>query len=193
MRATGYSAVELVFAVGLAVTLAGVAVPEYRTALDDFRTAGAARYVAARLQRARMDAVARSAFVALQFTTDASGYTYAVYVDGNGNGVLARDIARGIDKRTLGPERLSDLFAGVEFGALPSLPPVDAGGTLPGSDPVRLGTANSVSFGPMGTSTSGTLYIRGRGGAQYAARVYGDTGKTRLLKFDRGSRRWNPL
>jgi len=48
--------VELACAVTLMATLASVAVPPLLAGLDEFRTSGAARHVAARLQRARMDA-----------------------------------------------------------------------------------------------------------------------------------------
>ncbi len=175
------------------MTLSAIAIPQTLAALDDIRTAAAAQYVAARFQRARMEAVVRSTAVAGVFTADAVGYTYAVYVDGNGNGVLARDISRGVDRRIAPPERLSNQFAGVEFGALPGLPAIDAGSTPPGTDPVRLGSGNSASFAASGTCTSGTVYLKGRGGAQYAVRIYGDTGKTRRLKFDRTSSQWKPL
>jgi hypothetical protein len=37
------------------------------------------------------------------------------------------------------------------------------------------------------------VYIRGRGGAQYAVRIFGETGKTRMVKFDRRTGRWRPL
>ncbi|PYR06303.1 MAG: hypothetical protein DMG00_19100, partial [Acidobacteria bacterium] len=66
--AAGYSIVEVMFVVGLVATLSGVAVPQMLAALDDFRATGAARYMAARLQRARMEAVMRSAEVAVKFT-----------------------------------------------------------------------------------------------------------------------------
>jgi hypothetical protein len=138
--------------------------------------------------------VLRSASVAVVFTQDSAGaYAFAVYVDGNGNGVLSRDISRGIDRRIGAVERLSDQFSGVDFGAIPGLPPIDAGGTPAGSDPIRLGSGNSASFAPLGSATSGTLYLRGRGGAQYAVRIFGDTGRTRRLKFDRAVRQWKPL
>jgi hypothetical protein len=127
------------------------------------------------------------------FTQDATGYSYAVYVDGNGNGVLARDIQGGIDRRIGAIERLSEQFPGVDFGTISGLPPIDPGGSAPGSDPIRLGSGNSASFAPSGTATSGTVYVRGRAGAQYAVRIFGDTGKTRRLKFDRVVRQWMPL
>jgi len=175
------------------MTLSAVAIPQFLTGLDESRTAGAAHYLSTRFQRARMEAVTRSATVAVLFTQDSTGYSYAVYVDGNGNGVLTRDIQRGIDRRIGAVERLSEQFTGVDFGAISGLPAIDPGGTPPGADPIRLGSGNSASFAAAGTSTSGTVYIRGRGGSQYAVRIFGDTGKTRRLKFDRSVRQWKPL
>ena len=189
----GYSLIEVVFATGMAVTMSAVAVPQCLTAIDDFRASGAARYISARLQRARMEAVVRSTEVAMQFTEGVGGYRYAVYRDGNRNGVLTRDIQDGIDRLIASTERLPEQFTGVDFGAIPALPPVDAGGTPPGTDPIRLGAGGFASFSPAGTSSPGTVYIRSRRGAQYAVRIFGETGKTRMLKFDRGTRKWRPL
>jgi type II secretory pathway pseudopilin PulG len=189
---SGYTIVELLFVLGTVATLSSVAVPPVLAGLDDFRTAGAARHIAARLQRARMDAVVRSADVGLQVTS-AGGYSYAVYVDGNRNGVRTTDIQHGTDKLLVPPERLSDQFPGVDFGAIPGLPAVDSGGTAPGTDPIRLGSSNLATFASAGTSSSGSLYIRGRRNAQYVVRIYGQTGKTRVLKFDARSRQWKGL
>ena len=65
--ATGYSLVELMVVAGLVATLSAIAVPQTLAALDDSRTVGAARYIAARFQRARMEAVMRSAQVGIRF------------------------------------------------------------------------------------------------------------------------------
>jgi type II secretory pathway pseudopilin PulG len=189
----GYSLLELMFVLGVGITGITVAVPQYLAAIDDFRASGATRYISARLQQARMEAVMRSADVAVQFTETPDGYTYAVYRDGNRNGVLTQDIRRGTDTRIGAVERLSNHFTGVDFGAVPGLPAVDSGGTPPGSDPIRLGAGSLASFSAQGTSSSGTVYIRSRRDAQYAVRLYGQTGKTRMLKFDRATGRWRPL
>ena len=94
----------------------------------------------------------------------------------------------------MGPvERLPDNFGSVDFGTMPGLPAIDSGGTPPGSDPIRLGSSRSATFAPLGTSSSGTVYIRGRGNQQFAIRIYGATGKTRILKFNEQSGQWNPL
>ena len=190
--AAGYSLIELLFALALAATTGALAVPQTLTALDDARAAGAARYVAARLQRARMEAIARSNTVGLKFTLTGSHYVYATYLDGNGNGIRTSEITSGIDPQLLAPERLIDAFSGVDFGALPGLPSVDPGGTPPGTDPVRLGASNIASFSAQARCTPGSIYIRGQR-AQYVVRVYGDTGRTRILKFDPRTNRWRPL
>jgi prepilin-type N-terminal cleavage/methylation domain-containing protein len=190
---SGYSLVELVCVMAIVGTLGALTVPGLLATLDDLRALGAARYVAARLQRARMEAVARSSDVALQFVSTADGYAYGVYVDGNGNGIRTADIQHGIDRELMPPEHLPALFNGVDFGVLPGLPPVDSGSSPPGTDPIKLGSSNILTFSPIGTASPGSLYLLGRRGAQYVVRVSGETGRARVLKFDPAARRWNPL
>jgi type II secretory pathway pseudopilin PulG len=189
----GYSLLELLFAVGLLLTMSTVTTPYLLAGIDEYHTAAAARYMSARLHRTRMEAVMRSCPVAVRFEQARDGrYGFAVYVDGNRNGVLAHDIARRID-RSIGPaEFLADSFAAVEFGTLPGLPAVDIGGTPPGDDPIRLGAASAVTFTPLGTATPGSLFIRGRR-TQYVVRIFGETGKTRVQKFNTHTRQWKPL
>ena len=187
-----FSFIEILFVLGTAAIVTGVAVPEMLATLDDSRTAAAARYVSTRLQRTRMEAVSRNTSAALRFTRLADHYDFTSYADGNRNGVLSRDIQSGIDRLTQPADRLADHFPGVEFGAIPDLPPVDATSTAAGSDPIRLGSSDMVTFTPTGTATSGSLYIRGRRDSQYVVRVYGETGKTRVLKFNAGRGQWMP-
>ena len=157
------------------------------------RTFGAVRYLSAKLRRIRMEAVLRSSNAGLQVTADPAGYAYDAYVDGNGNGIRSADIARGIDRELMPLERLPHLFRGVDFGLAPGLPAIDPSGPAPGSDPIKIGSSNILSFTALGTSTAGSLYVRGARGSQYVIRVFGDSAKVRALKFDSRSRRWSPL
>jgi hypothetical protein len=184
---------ELIFALGLIVTVVATATPQLMLTVDDVRAAAAARFVAAKLQETRMSAITRSTDVGLEFASTPSGYTYAAYMDGNGNGVRSADIQDGVDSPLTMAERLRDRFDGVDFGILPGLPSVDAGSSPPGSDPVKLGTSNILTFTPSGTSSSGSLYLRGRRDLQYVIRIFGETGKTRVLRFDSRARQWRPL
>jgi hypothetical protein len=47
-----------------------------------------------------------------------------------------------------------------------------------------------MSFTPSGTATSGTIYIRGRDGSQFAVRVLGATGRTRVLRYLPARKEW---
>jgi type II secretory pathway pseudopilin PulG len=188
----GYSLIELLFVIGLMVTLSGIAAPQVLAAVDEFRTAGAVRYLTTRLARARMEAALRSTDVALRFTTDASGDSFAVYVDGNNDGVQTVEIQQGVDWQLMPAEHLHDNFSGVAFAVPAGLPAVDSGAPTDG-DALKLGAGNLLSFSALGTSSSGSLYIRGRNGAQYVVRIYGQSGKARALKYDPRGRRWNPL
>ena len=190
--AFGYSLLELMFVMGLTATISGIAVPQILAGLDDYRATGAARYLSTRLQRARMEAVMRSTEVGVRFTETPTGYTFAVYADGNRNGIRAAEIASGTDPMVMASEQLTDNFRGVEFGTLPALPAVDPGGVPPGGDPIRLGTANMATFTPLGTSSSGSLYVRSQR-TQLVVRIFAVTGKTRVLKFDIRTRQWKPL
>jgi type II secretory pathway pseudopilin PulG len=187
--AQGFAAIELLFVAAVVTTVSGIALPPLLRGLDDHRAAGAARYVATRLQKARMEAILRSTAVAVRF---ADSGEFATFVDGNRNGVLSADIRDGIDPPIGASERLEPNFAGVVFGTVPGLPAVDSGGLPPGADPIHLGSSNIASFSPVGTSSSGSVYIRSRT-RQLVVRIYGDTGKTRILGFDDRSRQWKAL
>ncbi len=188
----GYSLIELLFVLGLIVTLGAIAVPQLLTGVDDVRAAGAVRYMATKLHQVRMEAVARSSDVALYVFQTSDGYRFAMYLDGNGDGVRTRDIQDRVDSQLTPFERLPDRFSGVDFGVLPGLPPVDSGSSAPGSDPIKLGSSNILTFTALGSSSTGSLYIRSSRNAQYVIRIYGETGKTRVRKFDARLRRWTP-
>jgi type II secretory pathway pseudopilin PulG len=189
----GHTLIEILFVTGLITTIAAIATPAMLVQVDESRTLGAVRYMSTRLHQTRMEAVARSANTAMRFVPVGESYGYAVYVDGNGDGVRTRDIQRGMDRLIHEQEILPNQFQGVDFGALPGLPAVDPPAPPPGTDPIRLGAANMVTFTAMGTSTAGSLYLRGRRDTQYVIRIFGDTGKIRTLQFDPKTRTWKPL
>jgi len=187
-RSRGFTLTELLMAVALISTLAGIALPMTNDVVDELRTAAAARYLAGQIRNGRMEAIKRSSVVALRFEAASPDYTFASYIDGNHNGVRTADIGRGVDRALTSPQRLRDHFAGVHFSLAAAIPDVD-GNRGGGTDGIRIGSARILSTSPDGTATSGTLYVRGRR-AQYAVRVLGATGRTRVLKYDTGGRSW---
>ncbi|MBI4262914.1 MAG: hypothetical protein HY657_00935 [Acidobacteria bacterium] len=133
---------------------------------------------------ARMQAVARSAYVALKFDGTGSETSVAMFVVGNRNGVRTRDITAGIDRQIDAPARLAEMFPGVSIGL----------STIAGrGEAVRIGSSRLLSFSPISTATSGTIYVRGRDGTQLAVRVVGSTGRTRLLRYLPRTGEWIPF
>lgn len=184
----GLTLLELLFAIALGTTLTAMAVPATRGALDALRAAGAARYMASRVMKIRMEAVRSSAAVALRFEARDDDYVFAPFVDGNGNGVRTSDILSGVDRQAGPYEQLSDKFSGMRFHLPEGLP--DADGAPGGStDGVRIGSSRILTMSPDGTATSGTLYLAGRGW-QYAIRVLGATGRVRVLVFSPADNAW---
>jgi hypothetical protein len=184
----GLTLIELIFVLSLGVVLLGVAIPIGGNVADDMRTAAAARDIAGRITNGRLGAVNRSSAVALRFLASTPDYTFASYVDGNGNGVRTTDIQAGIDRPIGASRQLGSDFRDVRFGLISGLPDVD-GVRSSNTDGVRIGTARMLTMSPDGTATSGTLYIQGRR-AQYAVRVLGATGRTRVLKYEPGAATW---
>jgi prepilin-type N-terminal cleavage/methylation domain-containing protein len=185
----GFTLTELLMALAMAAVLAGVAIPSGLRIVDDFRARGAATYLAHRLGRARIEAIKRSAFVGLRFEASANDYSFTSVADGNDNGLRTNEIVAGTDPALTPAEFLGWNFPGVTFGLLPGTP--DADGSMSASaDGVRVGASAIVSMNPNGSSSSGTLYVRGRRRAQYAVRVLGATGRVRMMKYLEGERRW---
>jgi len=183
---------ELAVVCGVIGTVTATTLPLV-AGLDDARVAAAARYMSSRLAESRMEAIARGRDVAIRFVPAGASYSFTVYLDGNHNGVLARDILRGIDTPIRAPETLSENFRNVIFGVQPGLPPIEPGGASPAGDPIRLGAGNSVSFSALGTATSGTIYLTGPSRAQYAVRIVADTAKIRVYRFAAGTGKWLPM
>ncbi len=189
----GYTLIELMFALGLAATFSVAAGASALTAVDEYRAAGAVRSLSSRLQQARMDAISKGVHVGVRFAHAGTEVTFTVYADGNRNGVRAADIQRGLDLQLRPAARLSDDFPGIAFAVLPGLPSIDNPAQPAGVDPIRTGQADMVVFTPLGTATAGTLYILGGTRRQYALRIFAETGRSRLLRFDARSGTWAPL
>jgi type II secretory pathway pseudopilin PulG len=176
----GYTVIELLFVIVLIVVTIAFAVPPFLVAMDRQRAWAAARYLAARMTLARSYAVTRSANVALRFVNDGRDVSFQMFLDDNHNGVRTVDIGSNVDPAIGAPVRLSELFPGVAIGI----------STEVGSDPVRIGSTDLLSFTPLGTATPGTIYVRGRDGLQLAVRITGPTGRTRVLRYASDTQQW---
>ncbi len=169
-------------AVVCVVTILGsVAAARVLAPLDRSRGYAAARFFAGRLGLARVQAVSRGSAVGFRFDQGPRGITFTVFQDGNGNGIRSADIASGVDREQEPPMALSDQFPGAAIGLTPD---------SPAAEPVQLGRTNLLTFTPIGTATSGTIFISDRAGSQWAVRILGATGRTRVLRYNPATRGW---
>ena len=189
----GAALIDIIVASALAVVMMAIAVPVVGGTLDRERTIVGAQYLAGQLLRARLDSLKRARSVAVRLEVVGNRTEMQLFADGNGNGVLQRDIDRGIDPPLAPLERLDDQARGISLRVNQSI--VDVGGLATfaaGDDPLRIGNTALVTFSPLGSATSGTLYVAAQRGPQMAIRVFGATGRVRVLTFDTPSRQWHP-
>lgn len=187
-RDDGVAMVEVLVVAVLVVSMVGMAVPFTTQAADAIEARNAAGFLAGRIRAARQQAVAQNHAVAVVFDQRQGEWAFRLCTDGNDNGVRRADIASGRDVCETEPQRVSDVFPGIRLALAPHVPEID-GGTGP-SEGVRFGTAAMSSCSAIGHCSPGTLYLRSAHGQQFAVRVAGVTGRTRVLRFDSGQRRW---
>ena len=189
----GATLAEALIATGIIVVAVGISVPLVTTGRHEQRVMNAARHVGGRIVLARAVAARRGATVGIRFTGTGHRVAFRSYVDGNGNGVRAADIESGVDTPVETETRLGDRFDGVRFELSPAAPVIgDSTPAGAGADPVNLGGSDILSLTPLGTATSGTLYLRSREGHQAAVRVLGATARVQVFQFDFQAGRWNP-
>ena len=182
------SLAELVVGMAIIAILTTMAAPVTAHAIDEGRARDAAGFVASRLRLARQQAVFQSTFVALLFDRIGGRWTFRVCADGNGNGVRRAEVTSGADACTEGPYDVARMFPGVGVVVDSTLPGPD--GDASSSDPVRFGSSDVASFSPEGTGSAGSLFLQSQRGTSYVVRMAGVTGRTRILRYDPGSRQW---
>ena len=191
--ARGAAVIDIVVSAALCVVMAAVAVPVIGGTLDRERTIVGTRYLAGQLQRARLESLRRARAVAVRLMVNGDRTELRLFEDGNGNGVLQRDIDRGVDTPLTPPGFLDDHARDVSLRINQAISDIAGGAAVEaGGDPLRIGNTSLVTFSPLGSSTSGTIYVAAHQGPQMAIRVFGATGRVRVLMFDARTRLWHP-
>lgn len=190
--ARGLTSLELV----VVLAVVGALVTATATGAFQLQSALAVRSAAAELSaafvRARAYALTKGMSVAMKFRRDGGRWEWALYRDGNGNGVRNAEITSGVD-RSLG---LAVVWprSDVRPAILQGTPVPDPGS--PGSwldrldDPIRFGSSDLCSFSPLGESTPGSVYLWDGRDRMAVVRVFGRSAKVRTLFHYRGERTW---
>lgn len=181
------SLTEVTLVLAIVSCVLGAALPTLVNATEASRARHAAEFLAGQFRLARQQAVLTGRHNAIVFEDMAGETGWRVCEDRDRDGLSREDIGTGVD-RCQGPaQALSLWFSQVRVGYAPGVPNLE--GEIDAA-PLRFGLARMAVFSPMGTSSSGTVAVLGPGGSQFMVRVAGVTGRTRVLRFDRGRRAW---
>jgi type II secretory pathway pseudopilin PulG len=190
----GFALNELLIGMMILGTLLSIIVPTALQLRQSVSIRSAVHETTVAFYRARSYAISRNRNVGVKFRQTAIGWEWALYADGNGNGVRTAEIVSGVDPYlgALYPWNRNDVLPGIMTGI--RVP--DPGS--PGSyldridDPIRFNNSDICSFSPMGESTPGSVYLWDSHDRMAVVRVFGRTAKIRTLYYRRGERGWTP-
>jgi prepilin-type N-terminal cleavage/methylation domain-containing protein len=193
-NAEGFTILEMITVLAVIALVASLGVPPVLDFGGDVRLHLAAQEVAGTLRLARSEAIRRGVNVAVKFQPAADGRTtYRLYRDGDGDGVMNRDIDRGVDRPVTLPRPFEVLGGRMHFGFPPGRKVRDPGAPrawLPIDDPIRFNQSDLASYSPLGTSTPGSLYVTDGRNRLIAVRVYNRTGKVKIIQYDFDDEVW---
>ena len=192
-RQEGLTLIELLIVLAILGMIVSVGVPQFLT----FQRRNAVRNAAAELRaifnNTRMRAIARGRNSGVKFIKNADGtWAYALYDDGDGDGVRNDDITSGVDRCIQQPRRVLQSLERRAFVGLPPYKLVDPDGDPlpPTKSPVNFNNSTICSFSPIGESTPGTIYVTDSIEDVYAIRVYGTSGRVRVLRWKGAKAKW---
>lgn len=194
-RTSGFTLIDVLIVLAILGFAVLAVYPSFARSTSALRLELAARQVAGALHAARTYAIGRSANVAVKFRTAEDGtVTYALYRDGDGDGVLTRDIEAGTDREVWAPRRLDYLNDDIRVGIPKGRPPRHPGNPTRRldrlDDPIRFNRSDLASFSPIGRATPGTIYLTDDYSHLVAVRTYHLTGKITILTYDAATETW---
>ena len=190
-REQGTTLIETVVALTIVGVVALCAVPSFAAYRRQTSVLAAAHEMRTLLRKIRSRAIAHGGNSGVKFVKTPSNWTYALYDDGNGNGIYNADITKGIDKRYFGPAVVTPSFHIASISLLPkTIRDPDGAKLLPTDNALQFGNSTICSFSDQGGGTPGTIYISDGISNLYCVRVFGATGRVRMLRYDSAKAKW---
>ena len=189
----GYSLIEILTVVMIIGVVAVVVTPSFFMMRQRMGVRLAAAEMRSIFANTRMLAIARHKHVAVKFRRTATTWEYAVFEDGNGNGVRNADIAARTDRQiqpyrvVLQGNRLSRI--GLPLRAIPD--PSGSGSVSPTASAVRFNSSTLCAFTPLGSATSGSIFLTDGKESAAALIVNGPSARIRVVVLE--GTRWKRL
>lgn len=190
-RQNGTTLIETVVILTIVGIIAMCAVPSFAAYRRQSSVLAAAHEMRSLLREIRSRAIAHGGYSGVKFVKTANNWTYTLYDDGNANGIYNADISNGIDKRYFGPAVVMPSFRTASISLLPiAIRDPDGAKLLPADPALQFGNSTICSFSPAGGGTAGTIYISDGISNLYCVRLFGATGRLRMLRYDSAKQKW---
>ena len=189
----GYTQVELIVMLAVLGLVISISIPSLWQLSARLRLELACAEVASMLRLTQSHAVRWSDRVGLKFHPAEGRVRWAIYRDGDGDGVRNADIRRGIDPAVTVLRNARHLGSAAWFGFPLGMRPRDP--TDPRrrldrlDDPIRFNRSDLAVFSDLGTATPGTLYLT-NGQHLAAVRVNNRAGRVRVMFYDARQEIW---
>ena len=194
-RMAGFSLVEWIVILAIVGLLTSLTLPNLFRLTRSLRVDLAARELQGVLRLARSQAIRQNTKVGIKFRGDDQGrYSFTLYRDGDGDGVRSRDIDQGVDPPLSPPRQLVHLGQRIRLGFPAGPAPRDPGNPSRRltrlEDPIRFNRSDIASFNHLGASTPGSLYVTDGLHFLSVVRVFGRTGKVKIMRYDVVTETW---
>lgn len=187
----GLTLIELLIVIAIVGLMISITLPSFAKMRRRAALQAAATELRTQFQHTRSRAITNNVNVGMKFLLLAGEWHYAIYEDGDGDGVRNDDIKSGKDPLVARPRVVFPTSRMIHIGLLDiTIKDPDGDSLPPTKSPVVFNTSTICSFSPLGQSTPGTIYVTDRGTDLYAVRVFGTSAKIRMLRYDRGGGKW---
>jgi type II secretory pathway pseudopilin PulG len=189
------SLIEVVALLAVVAVVATVAMPALGEASRAAALAGAEGRMRGLMFRCRAVAVMNQRATGLVFERRPDGgWRCLIGADGDGDGILRRDLERGIDPVISEIVEFAPRKAGIGILQGESIPDPSGRGRLSGdlSDPVRAGRGDIITFTPDGHATPASVYLTDHHARMRVLRTYGASGRVISLSWRSGWSEWRP-
>ncbi len=192
---SGFQLYELLLVLAILSVVAAMGIPRVLEWTRHLKMDLAAHELIGVMRLARSYAIRHHTKVGVKFRPLVpTGPTFTLYRDGDGDGVRTADIDAGVDPAVGPPRQLNHFGSFVRFGFPPGPPPRDPGNPSRRldrlHDPIRFNRSDIASFNYLGGSTPGSLYLTDGRYLLVVVRVFGRTGKVKVLQYDQESETW---
>ena len=198
MRASerGFELVDLLVATAVAAVSLLLTAPPLLRLCRSTTVELAADEIVGALREARAYAIRHQSNVGIKFRVEKDGGTlWALYLDGDGDGVRTADIDRGVDPLVAPFRSLGQFGATAKLGFPPGRVPRDPGNLRKRltnlDDPIRFNNSDIASFSPVDGATPGSVYVTDGISRLLCVRIDNRSGRARILRWDRDLDRWN--